>query len=41
MHLHLDEIEKTYFYVNEGLYVDPDHEGLQQIADVLNGEAPQ
>ncbi len=39
MHLYMDEIDKTYFYVNEGLYVDPDHEGLKRIAGILNEEA--
>jgi tetratricopeptide (TPR) repeat protein len=39
MHLYLDEIDKAFFYVNEGLFVDPGHEGLNKIADILNGGA--
>lgn len=39
MHLYMDDIDKTFFYVNEGLFVDPEHEGLISIADILNGEA--
>ncbi|MPM03974.1 hypothetical protein SDC9_50241 [bioreactor metagenome] len=39
MHLYLGEIDKTFFYVNEGLFVDPEHEGLNNIAAILNGEA--
>jgi hypothetical protein len=39
MHLYLGEIDKTFFYVNEGLFVDPEHEGLNHIAAILNGEA--
>ncbi len=38
MHLYMDEIDKALFYVNEGLFVDPDHEGLNRIATILNGE---
>ena len=37
MHLYLEEMDEAYFYVNEGLFVDPAHEGLNKIADVLNG----
>jgi tetratricopeptide (TPR) repeat protein len=37
--LYLGNTEKTFFYVNEGLFVDPEHEGLLKLADVLNGEA--
>lgn len=39
MHLYLEETDKTFFYVNEGLFVDPKHEGLKKIADILNKEA--
>ena len=39
MHLYLDETDAAFFYVNEGLYVDPNHEGLNKIAEILNGEA--
>lgn len=38
MHLYLDETDEAFFYVNEGLYVDPEHEGLIEIAATLNGE---
>ena len=38
MSLSMDEIDKAFYYVNEGLYVDPEHEGLNDIAAVLNGE---
>lgn len=38
MHLYMDQIDKAFFYVNEGLYADPDHEGLNRMADILNGE---
>ncbi|ODU54288.1 MAG: hypothetical protein ABT01_08925 [Clostridium sp. SCN 57-10] len=37
-HLYLGETDITFFYINEGLFVDPKHEGLQKIADALNGE---
>lgn len=37
MHLYLGEMDKAFFYVNEGLYVDPEHKGLNEIADILNG----
>ncbi|MGE4277188.1 MAG: hypothetical protein AB7E30_08425 [Lawsonibacter sp.] len=39
MHLYLGEMDQTFFYVNEGLFVDPEHEGLNHIAVILNGEA--
>jgi tetratricopeptide (TPR) repeat protein len=39
MHLYLKDTNKAFFYVNEGLFVDPEHEGLNKIADILNGEA--
>lgn len=39
MHLYLVETDQTFFYVNEGLFVDPEHEGLNHIAATLNGEA--
>lgn len=39
MHLYLGEMDETYFYVNEGLFVDPEHEGLNTIVAILNGEA--
>lgn len=37
MCLQLEEIERVFFYVNEGLFVDPGHEGLLAMAEVLNG----
>lgn len=37
--LYLGNTEKTFFYVNEGLFVDPEHEGLLKLAGILNGEA--
>lgn len=37
-HLYLGETGRTFFYINEGLFVDPEHEGLKKIADALNGE---
>lgn len=39
MHLYLNETDNAFFYVNEGLFVDPEHEGLNKMADILNGEA--
>lgn len=39
MHLYLKETDKAFFYVNEGLFVDPEHEGLNKIAAILNEEA--
>jgi tetratricopeptide (TPR) repeat protein len=41
MSLYMDDMDRTFFYVNEGLYVDPEHEGLARIADILNGGVPQ
>lgn len=41
MSLYLDDIDGTFFYVNEGLYIDPGHEGLNRIADILNGEVSE
>ncbi len=41
MNLYLDEIDKCFFYVNEGLFVDPEHDGLNRMADILNGEVSQ
>jgi len=41
MCFYLDEFDKMYFYVNEGLFVDPDHEGLNQLAELMNKEAGQ
>lgn len=41
MHLHMDEAKEAIFYVNEGLFVDPEHQGLNRIADVLNGEVQE
>lgn len=38
MHLYLGETDEAFFYVNEGLFVDPEHEGLNKIAVILNGE---
>lgn len=37
MHLYLKEMDEAFFYVNEGLFVDPKHEGLNKMADILNG----
>ena len=37
MHLYLGEMDKAFFYVNEGLFIDPEHEGLNKIAGILNG----
>ena len=37
MHLYLEEMDEAYFYVNEGLFVDPEHEGLNEMAGILNG----
>jgi tetratricopeptide (TPR) repeat protein len=37
--LYLGNMEKTFYYVNEGLFVDPEHEGLLKLADILNGGA--
>ena len=37
MCLYLDNIDRAYFYVNEGLYADPQHAGLNKIADTMNG----
>lgn len=30
MHLYLEEMDEAFFYVNEGLFVDPEHEGLRR-----------
>ncbi len=38
MHMYLGDIDQTFFYVNEGLFVDPEHEGLNKIAELLNQE---
>lgn len=38
MHLYLGETDKAYFYINEGLFVDPEHKGLNEIAAILNIE---
>jgi tetratricopeptide (TPR) repeat protein len=38
MNLSLDDMAKTCYYVNEGLFVDPKHEGLARLAGILNGE---
>lgn len=38
MHMYLGNVDQTFFYVNEGLYVDPEHEGLNRIAEFLNEE---
>lgn len=37
MHLYLEEMDEAYFYVNEGLFVDPEHEGLNEMTGILNG----
>ncbi|NLT58150.1 MAG: hypothetical protein GXX99_04225 [Clostridiales bacterium] len=37
MHLQMEDLDRVFFYVNEGLFVDPGHEGLRRIAQVLNG----
>lgn len=39
MNMYLGDVDKTFFYVNEGLFVDPEHEGLNRIAELLNEEA--
>lgn len=39
MCLYLDDIDRLFFYVNEGLFVDPENEGLNQLASMLNEEA--
>lgn len=39
MCLFMDDIEGSVYYVNEGLFVDPEHAGLLELADQLNGEA--
>ncbi|HEX2947116.1 MAG TPA: hypothetical protein VHT96_14310 [Clostridia bacterium] len=41
MHFCLNDIDETYYYVNEGLFVDPEHEGLKKLADILNKEASE
>ena len=41
MNIYLGEVEQTFFYVNEGLFVDPEHEGLNKIAELLNQEGGQ
>lgn len=37
MHLYLEEMDEAYFYVNEGLFVDPEHAGLNEMTGILNG----
>ncbi len=39
MHFYMNDIDKTFYYVNEGLFVDPEHEGLGGLAEILSGEA--
>lgn len=39
MKLYLGEMDAVFFYVNEGLFVDPSHEGLNKLMAILNGEA--
>jgi len=39
MCFYLNEFDKMYFYVNEGLFVDPEHDGLNQLAELMNKEA--
>lgn len=41
MSFYLDEFDKMYYYVNEGLYIDPEHEGLNELAKLMNKEAGQ
>lgn len=41
MCLYLDKFDEMYYYVNEGLYVDPEHEGLNELAEIMNKEAGQ
>lgn len=36
MSLYLGEVDKSFYYINEGLFVDPEHEGLKEIADLYN-----
>ena len=38
MYLHMNQTDKAVFFVNEGLFVDPEHQGLNRIADVFNKE---
>lgn len=41
MCLYLNDSDRTFYYVNEGLYVDPNHEGLNRLAGLLNQEEAQ
>ena len=41
MNFYLNKFDEMYFYVNEGLYIDPEHEGLNQLAELMNKEAGQ
>lgn len=38
MCLYLNDIEGTVYYINEGLLIDPEHEGLSDLAEIVNGE---
>lgn len=38
--LYSGDMDKTIFYVNEGLWADPDHEGLNLMAELLNERRP-
>lgn len=35
-YIYLGDMNKAIFYVNEGLYADPEHEGLNNLKDSLN-----
>ena len=36
MCLYMSDADMMFYYVNEGLYVDPENEGLNELADALN-----
>ncbi len=38
--LQAGDMDKTIYYVNEGLWADPEHEGLNLMADLLNERRP-
>jgi tetratricopeptide (TPR) repeat protein len=41
MNFYLNDPDLMYFYVNEGLFVDPNHLGLQELAEAMNrGDTP-
>jgi hypothetical protein len=39
MWLYIGDLDKVFYYVNEGLYVDPEHKGLDELAAILNEQA--